>query len=108
MSWDTEEVAPAKATKKPVRKVTKTIELNNLDFTVNGNSIFIEVPAVEIELPNHMPFISEEIRDWSINEKIPESDYSDAYEAARDSFLLSLETSSVYRFLKEHTIIAKN
>jgi hypothetical protein len=108
MPWDTEEVAPTTKAKKPVRRTTKTIELNNLDFTVNGNSIFIEVPAVEIELPDHMPFISEEIRDWSINEKIPESDYSDAYEAARDAFLLSLETSSVYRFLKDHTVIKPN
>ena len=86
---------------------TQEITIQGIDFQAftESRTVKFTIPVIEINQPNCC-FTSDEIREWAIESKIPESHCSLAYEKAQEAFLKSLQLSAVYEYLKEHTTIA--
>ena len=79
------------------------ILFKGIDFYTDADgNLNIMVPVTPVERPQ-MPFLSDEMYAWSLNEKIEESAFGDAYQAAIDTFFETLETAQVLDYLKTHS-----
>jgi len=80
----------------------KELIFNGLNFwTDEDGKLRIKVPVQELPELN-CSFINDEVREWSIENKINEMAYGTAYEAAYKAFIDSLENSSILEYLINH------
>lgn len=89
----------------PPESLTR-VTLMGVDYTTDqrGNLQLLlpSVPLPELD----QPLLSEEARQWSIDNGIPESVYGAAYEAAREAFMDDLQRGLVIESLKSYMLIA--
>lgn len=73
----------------------------NIEFNVELGNLFITVPVVQLSEMD-LPFLSEEVGKWSIENKIDENVYASAYDAARKAFLKEIQTATTARYIADH------